>query len=594
MPSRFSCTVSNNNSRQENIHGLNNDSYQNKLVQTSTLAKANGEKFAFTEPPLAKPAKGATGQPLEEPPNSVSKKELNLGLRKRRLTPEERDDARQNEYLEHKKEKIYTGGLNTRSSEEITRLSELRTRPEVKKEPLKLEEEEKEDKEDIGSRIRKRILRPKKEVTLRISLKKLNSVETENTESSVKKEYDEAAKNQDFCASCGLPGSFICCEECPKSFHFHCLSPPMDPAHLPDYWICNGCRKNKLMSSNHQKSTHPKNVGIFAKMLDDLEYINPSSFMLPRDISDAFEGVAVDKFGDYIDDNFKPVKTYRQICKEKEDPLHEIYDQEGNVKICYKCGGSGLNHQELIKCDYCPLYWHLDCLDPPMASVKQLGTKWKCPNHADNVIAPKLKLRHQPSVEIAATRGVKISPDSNVEIDNIEDAEPFDQDATVDYLYDSRTAKQQLQGKKLYKFENGKTSLHYNLSEPMQRYKKYLKLGNVTYRFKEEGVILDFIKGSRIKKLHDMHNMDQHNLHLYGKLEPDLKGMVSSLCKLSKREIASPQQKQINFENLLNVANADYKIENEKLDKQELRKLMMVKALMERKGEDKMMNFLRS
>ena len=111
MPSRFSCTVSNNNSRQENIHGLNNDSYQNKLVQTSTLAKANGEKFAFTEPPLAKPAKGATGQPLEEPPNSVSKKEVNLGLRKRRLTPEERDDARQNEYLEHKKEKIYTGGL---------------------------------------------------------------------------------------------------------------------------------------------------------------------------------------------------------------------------------------------------------------------------------------------------------------------------------------------------------------------------------------------------------------------------------------------------------------------------------------------------
>jgi len=594
MPSKFTYTVSDNGFRQEGIPNTAKDSYKKKLVNTSRSRKSDALNHAFEEPPLAQSIKGATGQPLEEPPNSASKKELNLGSRKRRLTPEESHDAQQNENLEHKKENLYIGGLNTRSSERITRLSELRTRPVVPKEAAKEKRNHNQQHEEIGTRIKRRLLRPRKEVTLKISLRKLTSVEEENEKTDIKEEHDAAAKNQDFCAACGLPGSFICCEECPKSFHFHCLNPPMDPKHLPDYWICNECRRRKVMSDKHKTSRHPQEVGIFGRMLDDLEYINPSSFMLPREISEAFEGMTVDKFGDYIDDNFKPLKTYRQICKEKEDPLHEVYDEDGNAKFCYRCGGSGMNHRELIKCDYCPLYWHLDCLNPPLASVKQLGTKWKCPNHADTVITPKLKLREQPSVEVAATRGVKISPESNIEIENIEDSMLTGQDAEVHYMYDYQTAKKQLQDNKIYQFKNEKASIHYALSEPMQRYKKYFKLGNVTYRFKEEGVILDFIKGARIKKIHHIHSTDQNNLHLYGKLEPDLKGLVSSLCSLSKREITSPQQKEIKFKNLLSVANADYKIENQKLDKSELSKLMIVKTLMERKGEDQMMKFLRS
>ena len=36
----------------------------------------------------------------------------------------------------------------------------------------------------------------------------------------------------------------------------------------------------------------------------------------------------------------------------------------------------------LIQCDYCPLLFHMDCLDPPMTSTPT--NVWMCPNHAQN------------------------------------------------------------------------------------------------------------------------------------------------------------------------------------------------------------------
>lgn len=38
----------------------------------------------------------------------------------------------------------------------------------------------------------------------------------------------------------------------------------------------------------------------------------------------------------------------------------------------------------LIQCDYCPLLFHMDCLDPPLTALP--AGKWMCPNHVEHLV----------------------------------------------------------------------------------------------------------------------------------------------------------------------------------------------------------------
>jgi len=44
----------------------------------------------------------------------------------------------------------------------------------------------------------------------------------------------------------------------------------------------------------------------------------------------------------------------------------------------------------MLKCDYCPSHWHLDCLDPPMANPPHINLEsstrdaWRCPRHIEH------------------------------------------------------------------------------------------------------------------------------------------------------------------------------------------------------------------
>ena len=38
----------------------------------------------------------------------------------------------------------------------------------------------------------------------------------------------------------------------------------------------------------------------------------------------------------------------------------------------------------LIQCDYCPLLFHMDCLEPPLTAMP-VG-KWMCPNHIEHLV----------------------------------------------------------------------------------------------------------------------------------------------------------------------------------------------------------------
>ena len=71
----------------------------------------------------------------------------------------------------------------------------------------------------------------------------------------------------------------------------------------------------------------------------------------------------------------------------------KLKDNKENSVLCFRCGESALFKREIIPCDYCNLSWHLDCLDPPLATspVRRNNGRskntWMCPNHIDHELA---------------------------------------------------------------------------------------------------------------------------------------------------------------------------------------------------------------
>jgi hypothetical protein len=119
---------------------------------------------------------------------------------------------------------------------------------------------------------------------------------------------------------------------------------------------------------------------------------------LPSNIINSFENIIKHpKTGDFLyksDVEFINLNSEKQI-KERNPTIKSKREEIELIKnaYCYKCSRSNLKlsqtnllysysinqaekglqlqscTSDLIKCDFCPLYWHLDCLDPPLATV---------------------------------------------------------------------------------------------------------------------------------------------------------------------------------------------------------------------------------
>ncbi|XP_077421843.1 PHD finger protein 12 isoform X2 [Vanacampus margaritifer] len=59
------------------------------------------------------------------------------------------------------------------------------------------------------------------------------------------------------------------------------------------------------------------------------------------------------------------------------------------VKVCFSCNRS-CRLAPLIQCDYCPLLFHTDCLDPPLTALP--AGKWMCPNHVEHLVLSQKSL----------------------------------------------------------------------------------------------------------------------------------------------------------------------------------------------------------
>ncbi|KAI3475426.1 hypothetical protein L1887_63194 [Cichorium endivia] len=184
---------------------------------------------------------------------------------------------------------------------------------------------------------------------------------------------DKGSANNDFCEVCLGHGRFVCCDGCPRSFHFFCMNPPLDIDEMPpsnaaqvlgpakanpvqkgkakagepgagsdlnmdEMWFCNVCvaeRKPKAVS-------RPKGLGPFGYLLPILSQQNPKSFQLPADVRTNFKDVATANDGDYVNAAMvRQVKPNRHGQIEPRDP-YRLKDKNGDAVLCYRCGGTAL------------------------------------------------------------------------------------------------------------------------------------------------------------------------------------------------------------------------------------------------------------
>lgn len=171
---------------------------------------------------------------------------------------------------------------------------------------------------------------------------------------------------------------------------------------------------------------------------------------------------------------------------EDQDMLR-LTDKQGNPIFCYKCKCSTLSGAPISRCDYCSLSWHLDCLSPPLPTVKTVGTKWKCPNHADHVYRKSRRPKNARIVDTNLRRGYK--NDGNVEILDSSDEEQLEintRDIPIWNFQDTSS-------------ESRAPTPHY----------EQLDTDGVVIRVPSEGVKLDFIQSINTMKAEaysDTHN----------------------------------------------------------------------------------------
>ncbi|KAG8834217.1 hypothetical protein FRC17_009363 [Serendipita sp. 399] len=58
----------------------------------------------------------------------------------------------------------------------------------------------------------------------------------------------------------------------------------------------------------------------------------------------------------------------------------------------------------ILSCDFCPLHWHMDCLDPPMTAIPARERKWMCPNHIEHMFAIKPRIPRHSSEPVEIKR----------------------------------------------------------------------------------------------------------------------------------------------------------------------------------------------
>ncbi|KAJ7929355.1 hypothetical protein B0H13DRAFT_1964995 [Mycena leptocephala] len=218
--------------------------------------------------------------------------------------------------------------------------------------------------------------------------------------------------NEDHCSSCRSHGALVYCDGCPRAFHLWCLNPPMERID-EDRWFCPACVIQK-----HPPRKPPPSL--FSPLIHLVESSIPIEYQLPEEVRTFFKDVGTGPKGTYVDNSVVRQPRLNRFGLIEDRDAHRLRDKNGEPVLCFKCGTSALPPglaatapaakrarrsstraanveipKNIVSCDYCNLHWHLDCLNPPLPTMPPINKKWMCPNHAEKVRLPKLRIPKQ-------------------------------------------------------------------------------------------------------------------------------------------------------------------------------------------------------
>lgn len=412
-----------------------------------------------------------------------------------------------------------------------------------------------------------------KKTRLNIGIPSMHTENTNHTSFQIQQssQEDPTKYNEDFCSACKKYGRFLCCESCPRSFHFSCIEPPIDEDNLPeDAWHCTLCRTKRCPPPRQPR-------GLFAFLMEYIIRNNPREFSLPLSIREYFEGVSTGPNGEYQDlVEHRNQKCGRQKFLEERDPF-QLEDKNGNPILCYKCSENAMNGKAIVSCDHCSLHWHIDCIDPPMSGIPAASRKWMCPNHAYHV-TPKIRQPKKSKIlDVCLKRGFKNN--GNIEIDNTEEEE-----------------KELLKTKERYSFDDS-----------------YI-INNIRYRLPENGVKLDFLDKVRTLRKSQSSQKPQINdnkiqSNSLKEILPDTLGplereIIEDFVQLGLVEVTPQNQKSLTSlitiaqmeldacENFEKNKNSEENTKIEKISDEEHAQVLTIKKLIKIKGFSALVEFL--
>ncbi|GFQ87170.1 PHD finger protein 12 [Trichonephila clavata] len=208
--------------------------------------------------------------------------------------------------------------------------------------------------------------------------------------------------NHDSCDGCKEGGDLICCDRCPAAFHLTCHDPPLSEEDLPSgEWLCHRCRTTSEVeepvfvpqpcgADDLESEIYPRHPTEFSAVEIDQETVNPlnvlitaatvrnpTQYQLPAELSCTLQLPGSSKKAKQKENRYS-----KRVPHELDSGIVHL-----PAKLCYHCKKS-CRKAPLIQCDYCPLLFHTDCLEPPLTSLPT--GRWMCFNHSELTADQKL------------------------------------------------------------------------------------------------------------------------------------------------------------------------------------------------------------
>jgi len=250
--------------------------------------------------------------------------------------------------------------------------------------------------------------------------------------------------NHDYCSYCEEGGELLNCDRCPASFHLMCNEPPLSADQIPPgEFLCNKCNARAILLASTLKVNEPDINLPISNELNTVKFevgdeeaplevlirmaksLNPRQMQLSDELSVecAFDLPGLNKIKWWTKDGNKIVNI--QSSSASTNPLnHEVFvngihngtpvnslngftslhkqqskassntgdystQTSSQHELCFTCVKNGKENQ-LVKCDFCPLRYHLDCLNPPLCTMPARDRLWMCPNHMENFLDQNL------------------------------------------------------------------------------------------------------------------------------------------------------------------------------------------------------------